>query len=216
MGEEEALVVVRFDEESGPDVGEVFVKPLHGAIGEGNEAVLFAFALSDHEGVLLEVEVVEGEVGEFFATDTGSVETFEKSPVTDADGGGDIGEVEDGFDFLLVEQGRRKAFLELGEFEFAGGISREMVLTAEPFEEGPDGGELDVLIGESEGVAVCFAVMEEVPLIAFKHEPSDLGGLGDATLFKPQDEVGEVEIGVTNGAGGVVTGLLPIEIRSEQ
>lgn len=104
VGEEEAFVVVGFDEELGSDVGEVFVEPFRGAISEGKEAVFFAFALADHEGLLLEVEVVEGEVGEFLAPDAGGVEGFQEGSISYADGGVDVGDVEDGFHFMRGEQ----------------------------------------------------------------------------------------------------------------
>lgn len=91
-----------------------------------------------------------------------------------------------------------------------------MVLAAEPFKEGADGGELNVLVSEGERLAVGFAVVEEMALVALKHEPSDLGGVGDAALFEPVEKVGDVEIGIADRARGVVAGALPIEIRCKE
>lgn len=178
-------------EEFGSAFFEVLIEPMESALTKGKVAVFASFALTDDDDLAVLLEVVEGEVGGFVASDASGVEDFEEGFVADSGGAGEVGEGEDGFDFGDGEESFGEALGELWEVEVGGWIGGESVLFAEPGEEGADLNKAVVLHVEGEGLAFGGAVVEEVALVAFEDFLGDGGGAVEGAVFAPREEVAE-------------------------
>lgn len=156
---------------------EVAFQPAEGAVADGNDAVLVAFALADLERLALAVEVVQFELCEFAAAESGAVKDFEHGAVADAERVGDVGHGDDGFDLVQAERFLGQAFFRAWHFEFGGGVGKDGVLFAEPRKVVLHGAEPAALGGHAERLAVLLAPAPEVPLVAFEDRLGDLQGL---------------------------------------
>lgn len=96
-----------------------------------------------------------------------------------------------GHDFLGLgdgEDGFGQAGVEAWQFEFAGGVAEDEVVLAEPAVEGLYGTQAGVLGADGKRVAVGFAVVEEVALVAFEVRLGEFVGTGEAALGGPVEE----------------------------
>ena len=202
-GEEEGFFVLG-QGEFGANFFEVFLQPMKGAVSDGGDAVFVAFAFSDLEGLAVLVEVGEFEFGEFAATKAAGVEELEDGAIPDAERVADVGDVEELPDLLVSEGLFGKPFLLAREFEFAGGVGEDEVLSGEVFEVVLEGAEAGALRADAEGLAVVLAVSPKVPLVAFEDGLGDLVGLVQVALVAPIEEDFESVLAGFDGAFAVV------------
>ena len=179
------------------------VRASEGAVADGDDAVLVAFALADLQGLALAVEVGEVERGEFAAAHAGAVEEFEHGAVADAERVADVGDVEDG-SIWWRPRALGEAFFGAWHFEFAGGVGGDEVLFGEPGEVVLQGAEAAALGGDAERFAVGLAAAPEVALVAFEDGLGDRVGSCRSRSSGPQQEDFEGVAAALDGVGRVV------------
>ena len=63
-------------------------------------AVALAFALTNKEDLAIDVDVVDVQLTDFSATNAGGVQNFEDGSIAHAERRGDVGLLQDAFDFI--------------------------------------------------------------------------------------------------------------------
>ena len=140
---QEHFAFVGFNDEPGAGFLQVFVEPRGGALAERQQAVFLALAFADHHGAAFQVEVVEAQAGEFLAPQPGRVKDFQDGAIAQADGCRKVGLIQNLFGFVRGENLTRQTLLDLGQLQIGGGIGVEVILSTQPFEKAPDGGQAD-------------------------------------------------------------------------
>ena len=67
---------------------------------DGNVAIALAFALMNKEDLAIDVDVVDVQRTDFGASNTGGVQNFEDGSIANAERRGDVGLLQDSFDFI--------------------------------------------------------------------------------------------------------------------
>lgn len=206
-GDEEGVGVGSVAEELGSGGGEVVVDPGGGALAGGQESVASAFALVDEEGVLVGVDVVEVEVGEFAASDAGGVEDFEHAAVASAERGGEVGEREDVFGLLCCEvvawelEGRGR------QFDRTGRVVVDVAVGVEPSVETADGDEVLLFGAGRQWCAGGGDVTVEVEPVGVHGVVVDVDRCCDVVVDRPLGEAGECSSAAVHGVRGQVAKL---------
>ena len=190
---------------------EVALEPGEGALSGGDVAVFVAFGLPDEEGATLRIEVTEFESDGFATPDSGGVEGFEESSITEAKGFLNVGEVEEVLHFVTGEAFFGESMLTAREFEVRGGIGREVVVTAEVGEEVLHCSETVLLGFDGEGLAVALAEVVKVSLIRLEDFLGDLVRVVEVAEVSPFEEVEETAPSSGDGAGLVVSDVEVLE-----
>ena len=98
----------------------------------------------------------------------------------------------------------RQPLLRARQVEVRGRVGEELVLPAQPFEEGPHGNQAPVLRAEGQRLPVLLSVMVQVPLIPFQDWLRDLGRAREAALGGPFHKLAQVMLAALDRFLGVV------------
>ncbi|MBN1852521.1 MAG: hypothetical protein JW829_07340 [Pirellulales bacterium] len=92
---QEQCVVIRINDQTGPNFGDVLVDPRQRPGADRDLPVLLALALTDHQRTAIDVHVVQLQVDHFHPPDLRRVERFQDGPVAQTER---IGQLWDGQD----------------------------------------------------------------------------------------------------------------------
>jgi len=91
-----------------------------------------------------------------------------------------------------------------GKLQLRSRVMQDVILPRHPTEPDAQRDQARVLGTEAQRLAVLFAVVKQVPLIAFQYWPRDLDRLGQAALLAPLEEKADVDLAIAHRVDGVV------------
>ncbi len=151
-------------------MGEVFAQPAEGAAAGGDDALFVALAEAHPYLALVEIEVLQLQEGEFLASQAGGVEQLEHGAVPNAEGIGDVGDLEKGLHGVQWKIAGKPMGWRSRRFEALKGIVFETGVGGEPVCEA-------FQIGEQVGSGMwCRLGIEQVLLEGEDVPDRDQGG----------------------------------------
>ena len=150
-------LAMRPGQQGGPDLGHVAAQVSGCGAPDGNDAVAPAFALDDAQGAVFEVDIVDGQPGEFQAAEAGGVEQLEHGPVAVAARGGHVGLRQQPQDLFVGEHtlGQVVGFVE--RREALARVDEDLAPLVQEGEERFDDPHLPVAVGDGSRPALLAA-----------------------------------------------------------
>jgi hypothetical protein len=115
----------------------------------------------------------------------------------------DIGLKQDQLRFRRRQHGLRQTLRCARQFDLARRIVQDVMMPRHPPEPHAQGHDAVMLTTEAERLAIRFAVVEDVALIALQNCAGDFHRLGDAALIGPVEEETDVHAATLDGVLGV-------------
>ena len=127
MRQEQDVPCLIADEKPWTHLEEIALHPGQGTVADGDDPVLLALALPDFHRASLSVDVVHAEMSSSMRRMPVRVQRLHDGPVPHAQRRVHVGQVDDDVGFLGGQDELGQALLQLGQFQFTGGVVEQVV-----------------------------------------------------------------------------------------
>jgi len=185
---------------------QVVFEPVNGACADGHDAIFFALAQTHMERAPFSVQVGQFQAAKLGAPDARRVKKFQHRPVADAEGIGHVRHGQQFFDFRQGEHFLGQPLFHPGQFQFAGRIVQDDILSGEPAAKILEDAQAVALRAPAQPLPVGLGATPEPALVTFQNRARDLPGACQVALRRPRQKNFQGIAPAFQRAFGVVSG----------